>query len=130
MRGSQLLKKEDADLVPYVNDALKKEMSFMLNTNVIKVEAMPGGRKRIFVERDGEKLQLETNAILIATGRKPNTDRLGLSGIGIQMDHDHIAVKKTLQTSIPYIYAVGDVIKPFPFTHAAGMEGKSLYQAT
>lgn len=124
MRGSQLLKKEDADLVPYVQNSLEKEMTFMLKTNVIKVEAMPDGRKRIFVERDGEKLQLETNAILIATGRKPNTDRLGLSGIGIQMDHDHISVKKTLQTSIPHIYAVGDVIKPFPFTHAAGMEGK------
>jgi hypothetical protein len=67
---------------------------------------------------------LETNAILIATGRKPNTDLLGLTRIGIQMDHDHIAVKNTLQTSISHIYAVGDVIKPFPFTHAAGMEGK------
>ncbi|MGN7308697.1 dihydrolipoyl dehydrogenase family protein, partial [Bacillus subtilis] len=124
VRGSQLLKKEDADLVPYAITVLEKEMSFMFETSVNKVEAMPDGRKRIFVERAGKKLQLETHALLIATGRKPNTDRIGLSRIGIQMNDDHIAVKKTLQTSTSHIYAVGDVIKPFPFTHAAGMEGK------
>lgn len=124
VRESQILNKEDTHLVTYAQAALEKEMSFLFDTLVNKIEAMPDGRKQIFVERDGEKLQLETNAILIATGRKPNTDRLGLSRIGLRMDDDHIAVKNTLQTSVSHIYAVGDVIKPFPFTHAAGMEGR------
>ncbi|SFT13283.1 NAD(P)/FAD-dependent oxidoreductase [Paenibacillus sp. BC26] len=124
VRGSRILSKEDKDLIPYAQKALDKEMSFLFNTSVSKVEAMPDGRKRLLLERNGEQHQLETDAIFIATGRRPNTDRLGLSDIGIQMDHEHIAVGNTLQTNIPHIYAVGDVIKPFPFTHVAGMEGK------
>ncbi|MFD2612297.1 dihydrolipoyl dehydrogenase family protein [Paenibacillus gansuensis] len=123
-RGTRLLSKEDEEIVPYVQAALEKEMSLMPHTAVHKVEALPGGRKRLYIEQDGNMLQVEADALFIAAGRKPNTDRLGLSHIGIEMDGDHIAAKRTLQTNIPHIYAVGDVIKSFPYTHAAGMEGK------
>ncbi|WP_219837211.1 NAD(P)/FAD-dependent oxidoreductase [Paenibacillus sp. R14(2021)] len=123
-RAVRLLANEDADLVPYVQAALDKEMTVMFGASANKVEALPDGQKRVTIIQNGEQLHLETEALFIATGRRPNIDRLGLERIGVQMDGDHVAVKKTLQTSIPHIYAVGDVIKPFPFTHAAGMEGK------
>jgi pyruvate/2-oxoglutarate dehydrogenase complex dihydrolipoamide dehydrogenase (E3) component len=123
-RGPEILSIEDEEIVPYARAALEKEMTLLVKATVNKVEAIPEGRKRLYIDRDGEKLQLEADALLIAAGRMPNTDRLELSRIGIEMDRDYIATKKTLQTSIPHIYAVGDVIRPFPFTHAAGMEGK------
>ncbi|SFT13434.1 NAD(P)/FAD-dependent oxidoreductase [Paenibacillus sp. BC26] len=123
-KGPKLLEQEDVDIVPYVQAALEKELSLHLNVNVNKVEAMPDGKKRVYVERYGEKFHMDTDCILIATGRRPNTDRLGLTNIGIAMDENHIVVTRTLQTSVPHIYAVGDVIKPFPFIHPAGMEGK------
>jgi pyruvate/2-oxoglutarate dehydrogenase complex dihydrolipoamide dehydrogenase (E3) component len=126
MRGSRLLKREDADLVPYVQAALEKELSFVFHANVSRVEAMADGNKRVIVKRGGEEIHLEADAIFVAAGRKPNTDLLGLSNTRVQLDGDHIVVKKTLQTTAPHIFAVGDVIKPFPFTHAAGMEGKTV----
>jgi pyruvate/2-oxoglutarate dehydrogenase complex dihydrolipoamide dehydrogenase (E3) component len=126
VRGSRLLKLEDVDLVPYAQAALEKELSFVFDANVSRVEAMAEGKKRVIVKCGGEEIHLEADAILVAVGRKPNTDRLGLSNTRIQLDGDHIVVKKTLQTTVPHIFAVGDVIKPFPFTHAAGMEGKTV----
>jgi pyruvate/2-oxoglutarate dehydrogenase complex dihydrolipoamide dehydrogenase (E3) component len=120
----KLLGREDEDIVPYVQTALEKELTLMLNTKVNKVRRLPSGEKEVtVVQGDSEKI-LTVDEILVAAGRKPNTNKLGLENAGIQTDKGYITVKATLQTNIPHIFAVGDVLRSFPFTHAAGMEGK------
>lgn len=121
---SSLLGREDQELVPYIQDALEKEMKFMFDSRVNKVETLETCGKRVTVLRGDETIYLEADEILIATGRKPNTDQIGLENTRVQTDNGYIKVKKTLQTTVPHIYAVGDVLRTFPFTHAAGMEGK------
>lgn len=115
---------EDPELVPFAQKKLEKEVTFMLETKVIRVEQGSNGKKTVTYERDGQEGTITTDALLIAAGRKPNTDRIGLENIGVDVERGYIQVKPTLQTSVSHIYAVGDVLSNFPFTHAAGMEGK------
>lgn len=115
---------EDPDLIPLAQEALEKEATILLGTKVLKVEQSNDGVKTVTYKKDGLIATMKTDALLVAAGRTPNTDQIGLDEIGVHVKRGYIQVKPTLQTNIPHIYAVGDVIADFPFTHAAGMEGK------
>jgi pyruvate/2-oxoglutarate dehydrogenase complex dihydrolipoamide dehydrogenase (E3) component len=119
-----LFGREDEDLIPYIQAALEKELTLLMNTTVRKVERLADGGKRVTIKQGHVEQSVVVDEILVATGRRPNTDRIGLDLAGIQTDHGYIVAKDTLQTNVPHIYAVGDVLRSFPFTHAAGMEGK------
>lgn len=68
---------------------------------------------------DGEVI-LDFDCLLIATGRKPNTDGLGVEELGIALNKNGtITTNRYLQTNFPNIYAVGDVAGPYQFTHTA-----------
>jgi pyruvate/2-oxoglutarate dehydrogenase complex dihydrolipoamide dehydrogenase (E3) component len=79
------------------------------------------------VHREGETRQLrlsddalvETNRILVATGRRPVLHGLGLEAAGVEYSNQGISVDRRLRTSQKHIYAVGDVCGPYPFTHMA-----------
>ncbi|WCK52954.1 FAD-dependent oxidoreductase [Aneurinibacillus sp. Ricciae_BoGa-3] len=122
--ASSLLGREDQDMVPFAQEALEKELTFMFSSKVQKVEKLLDGGKRVTVLRGEEEIKLDADEILIATGRQPNTDQIGIENTGVQVDKGCIVVKDTLQTTVPHIYGIGDVLRTFPFTHAAGMEGK------
>lgn len=120
----ELLGREDEEIVPYIQSELEKELTLLLNTKVEKVSLLDSGEKQITVLQGKEERTIVADEILVAAGRRPNTDKIGLEQAGVQTDKGYIAVKETLQTTVPHIYAVGDVLRSFPFTHAAGMEGK------
>jgi pyruvate/2-oxoglutarate dehydrogenase complex dihydrolipoamide dehydrogenase (E3) component len=122
--SSRLFTHEDEDIVPYVHQALVKEMTILLKTQIKKVEKIGNGEKRIVFLQGDKEQSILVDDILVATGRRPNTSRIGLETIGVKIDNHYIAVKDTLQTNVPHIYAIGDVVRAYPFTHAAGMEGK------
>ena len=129
VKSDTILAKEDRDMVPYALKALEKEVTFLFNAEVDKLEKIEMtnvSSTRVYVSLDGKQRTIEADAILVATGRVPCTDNLGLAAIGVEMDKKkgHILVKETLQSSVPHIYAVGDCIGAYQFTHAAGMEGK------
>lgn len=119
-----LFGREDEDLVPYIQSVLEKELTLLLGTKVEKVEKLPSGEKKVTVMQGKIEKSIVVDEILVAAGRRPNTDRIGLDKTGIETERGHIVVKETLQTSVSHIYAIGDVLQAFPFTHAAGMEGK------
>jgi pyruvate/2-oxoglutarate dehydrogenase complex dihydrolipoamide dehydrogenase (E3) component len=100
IKGTRLLNLEDADIVPYALAALERELTFVFDAQVSKVEKTSEGNKRLTVQRGSEPLLLDTDAILIAVGRQPNTDRLGIDHTGVQLVGEHVAVSKTLQTTI------------------------------
>ena len=73
---------------------------------------------------DGSKVTLEGDYCLVAVGRRPYTDNLGLENVGITLDErGRIPVNGHLQTSVPGIYAIGDVIKGAMLAHKAEEEG-------
>jgi pyruvate/2-oxoglutarate dehydrogenase complex dihydrolipoamide dehydrogenase (E3) component len=123
-RSNQILSKEDKDMADEVMQALQAEgVTFHLNTSISKVRDL-GSEKEVHVKtREGKPEQLRAETILVAMGRAPNTDGLGLDVLGIAFDKKGIKVDTRLRTSLKHIYAAGDVTGSYLFTHAAGYEG-------
>lgn len=127
-KSEHILVKEDADIIDFAENLLPHEFQIYKKASLLDVFIKEGTRIAT-VQVGEEKIILETDAILVATGRVPNSDTLGLDQIGVNTDNrGYIEVNEQLQTSIPSIYAVGDVNGSYPFTHVAGMEGKLVVQ--
>ncbi|QYN51282.1 MULTISPECIES: dihydrolipoyl dehydrogenase [Apibacter] len=120
-------------LIPTMDGGLSKEllkvlkkqgMKFSLSTQVTKIERKGD---KIFiqaVEKNGKEIMFEGDYCLVAVGRKPYTENLGWEKAGIELDDQgRIKVNEHLQTNIPNIYAIGDVVRGPMLAHKAEEEG-------
>ena len=83
---------------------------------------MTGG-SLVCVKEDGTEVRVPFDAVLVAVGRRPNTDGLGLEEVGVALgERGDVEVDEYLRTSVPTIYACGDAIGPYQFTHTASHE--------
>lgn len=107
-RGELFLRGFDQDVREFVAQELeKKGIALKFNTDIEVVEKLPNGRLKA-VLNSGETL--EADQILYATGRKAKTDGLGLEEVGVELRKDgSIVVDDHYQTSVPSIFALGDV---------------------
>ncbi len=124
-RSGQILSKEDRDMADQVMNVLSSEgVKFYLNTSVIRIKDL-GSEREVIVKQKGHERdrRLKSQYILIAMGRAPNLDGLGLHAIGVDYDRKGIKVDSRLRTSQKHIFAAGDVTGTYQFTHAAGYEG-------
>jgi dihydrolipoamide dehydrogenase len=74
-------------------------------------------------EEEGEQKEAEAALIIVAAGRKPNSDNMGLEEIGIAMERGFIQVDDEMRTSVPNIYAIGDVTGKIQLAHVASAQG-------
>jgi len=118
--GDQIMGREDADIVQEALRILTDEgLDIRLKTKTTRVEATPNG-VRLFIETDGVASQVEGSHLLVAIGRKPNSDKLGLDKAGVETDkRGYIVVDDHLQTNVDGIWAVGDVNGRGAFTHTS-----------
>ena len=117
-RGEHLLAREDADIAQELQKALVADgIEFRLNSNPVKVEKQQG--RVIVAIASGQRTEIIAGThILAATGRRPNTEDLGLDKAGIALDsHGYIKVNGRLETGVPGIWALGDVKGGPAFTH-------------
>ncbi len=116
--GPQLLGQEDADVAGEIARLLSEDgIEILLNANATAVSSVDAGI-RITVSSQGAERTLEGTHLLVATGRKPNTDALNLSAAGITVDdRGFIKVDEKLETTVPGVYAAGDVNGGPAFTH-------------
>ncbi len=121
-RDSKILPKEDADAAKLVEASMVRDgVTFRFNVKYVRVEC-DGGKPPItvVVEIDGVEQSYVFDALLVATGRKPNVKGLGLEAAGVDFDlRMGVAVNDKLQTSNPNVFAVGDVASRYQFTHMA-----------
>lgn len=117
--ANKLLKREDDDVSLLILETLKNEgVDIFLNANPKKF-VLNGDKKILeFTENELEK-KLEFDEILVATGRIPNLQGLGLKDIGIEFFDNTLIPSSTMQTSIPSIYICGDAAGSYQFTHFA-----------
>jgi dihydrolipoamide dehydrogenase len=104
---------------------MKKEFSpnFYFNHKVIKVENT-GDEVVVTAENNGQSIEIKGDYCLISIGRKPYTEGLNLESLGIVLDKGKIPVdNSTLQTIVPNVYAIGDVIRGAMLAHKASEEG-------
>jgi pyruvate/2-oxoglutarate dehydrogenase complex dihydrolipoamide dehydrogenase (E3) component len=122
-RSGQILSKEDKDLADGVMQVMESEgVRFMLNTTVTGARMVGKKQELVVATQAGEEILL-AESVLVAQGRSPNIDGLGLTEIGVALSGRGITVDERMRTSHSHIYAPGDVNGSFQFTHAAGHEG-------
>jgi pyruvate/2-oxoglutarate dehydrogenase complex dihydrolipoamide dehydrogenase (E3) component len=116
--GRQLLGREDADIAETVAAILRDDdIAVLLQSKALRVAGGPGAIRLTVATPDGERV-LEGSHLLVATGRRPNSDMLDLPAAGIAADErGNITVNERLETSVAGVYAAGDVIGGPAFTH-------------
>lgn len=123
-RSNQILSREDKDMADMVMNVLASEgVIFHLNTAVLSMNDLGSEREVVIRDAEGRTTALRAEKILVALGRKPNTDGLGLENISVQFGRKGLKLDNRLRTSHRHIYGAGDVTGEYQFTHAAGYEG-------
>ncbi len=117
--GPHILSREDSDAAEILHGAFVREgIDLQLGVKIVGVETS-GSDKILHLERDGKRVDVTVDAILVGVGRAPNMDGLGLEKADIKFDRSGVLVNDNLQTSNPNVYAAGDICFPFKFTHTA-----------
>jgi pyruvate/2-oxoglutarate dehydrogenase complex dihydrolipoamide dehydrogenase (E3) component len=100
-----------------------------VRTTAVRVLQGDEGPVGLVVERDGQQRTIGYDQLLVAVGRRPNVEALGLEAAGVELDErGAVAVDRRLRTSNPRIYAGGDVTMLLPFTHTASTHGATVVQ--
>jgi len=120
-RASRLLPLEDDDVSEAVREILVEDgIEVLLGTQPVSVAPHSGGGVALDVEGPGGATVVEGSHLLLATGRIPNTDRLGLEAAGVEVDsRGFVVVDETLRTTAPGVFAMGDMKGGPAFTHIA-----------
>lgn len=116
--ASKLIPREDRDIAQLVKEALEnKDICFHLDSKVQEIQDK--GNETVISYTYGETThELTVDAVLLATGRKPNVHGLNLDIAGVELDEKGaIKVDDTLRTSVPHIWALGDVKGGLQFTY-------------
>ena len=119
-KGEFLMPREDEDVSQLVADAMKNEgVLFMSGRSIVRLSSANDGH---LAELDNGEV-IKFDALLLAIGRTGNTTNLGLESVGLDVDSNgFLAVNEYLQTDCPTIYACGDVIGGYQFTHVSAHE--------
>ncbi|MHC5074298.1 MAG: FAD-dependent oxidoreductase, partial [Planctomycetota bacterium] len=122
LRSGQILKKDDKELVDRLFQILQDEgLKILTETKTKSFTTQDGNVIAHIEDKDGDH-RLEAESLLIAIGRTPNVDSLALENAGVEFDKKGIKVDKHLRTTAKNIYAAGDVVPPYLFTHMAEYE--------
>ena len=118
-RNGRLMSKEDEDVCVALNDLLKDEgIDVHLNARIKRVSGKSGESVTIVFEQNGTDKTLTGTHLLVATGRNPNTEGLGLELTGVELtDRGYVKVNERLQTTAPGVWAIGEVAGSPQFTH-------------
>jgi len=117
----QLLPGTDIDLVRILERSLRK-LGVIYHVKSRAKEFRDG--KVYATLEDGKDAAFDADKVLVTVGRRPNSDGIGLENVGVKTDsHGFIQINKKLQTSLPGVYAIGDVVGPPMLAHKASKEG-------
>lgn len=115
-RSDRLLSKEDKEVSDIVEALFTYEgISVQTETSIVRVEKK-GDKKIVWLRKGNHEYTEEVEEILIATGKVPNLS-FSPEKAGIEINHHRLTVNKYFQTSVKHIYAAGDIVGPYLFTH-------------
>ena len=120
-QAGQLLAREDPEAAAEVRAGLEEEgVRFVLGACCLGLERGAGDGPAVTFEQAGERSRVEGTHVLLAIGRRPNTEDLGLDRAGVKCDAaGYVQVDGQLRTAAPGIWALGDVNRRGAFTHTA-----------
>lgn len=127
-RDTRLLPREDADAAQLVTDALRAEGVTVHTACAVQRASARGSTTVLDCVVDGRALQVEGDTLLVAAGRTPNVEGLGLERANVRYTPRGVTVNDALRTSNPRIFAAGDVCSTQQFTHAADFQARTVIQ--
>jgi pyruvate/2-oxoglutarate dehydrogenase complex dihydrolipoamide dehydrogenase (E3) component len=120
----RLLPRDDPEAGALVEKRFREEgVELLTGTRAVGFKKH-NGRIVVDVEAEERKQNIEVESLLVATGRRPNTDGLGLIEAGVDHDRKGVKVDSTLTTSQSHIFACGDIAGPYQFTHTADYQAR------
>lgn len=125
-RGDSLIPREDPEVRETVTEAFgeRERMTLQLESEATELEER-NDRITLYAEGETGEVAIEADELLVAAGRKPNTDDLGCEAAGIELDDSsYIETDETLETSSEDVWALGDVVGAPLFKHAADHEAR------
>ena len=116
----RILGREDEEISALIRQRFEEEGVRVLTGHAAKEVRRDGGRKILLCENQGEQVEIEFDAILVAVGRAANAKGFGLEELGVQLTaRGTIDADPFLRTNFPNILCAGDVAGPYQFTHTA-----------
>ena len=118
-RNGQLVHQEDEDVTEALRNLFEDEgIDVILNVQVKRASGKSGQSVRITIEQNGAEKTVEGSHLLVASGRIPNTEVIGLELAGVELtDRGYVKVNERLQTTAPGVWAIGEVAGSPQFTH-------------
>ena len=117
--ADQIMGREDPDVVEVVSKRFAEDGIRVL-TGHRAVKVTDGRERLLHCETAGGQIEIPFDALLVAVGRKANTEGMGLASLGIELrKNGTIETDQYLRTAVPNIFACGDITGPYQFTHAA-----------
>jgi pyruvate/2-oxoglutarate dehydrogenase complex dihydrolipoamide dehydrogenase (E3) component len=115
-----ILPREDSDASALVLESMVKDgVKLLCCGKELKLSRADGDGIRLVVESHGKEYDIVVDRLLVAVGRTPNVENLGLEEAGVVYTKKGVQVNDQLQTTVSNIYAAGDICSPYQFTHAA-----------
>ena len=127
-RGPLLIPREDQEIAETFTRLWKQRYGIVCNCDVVRVERRKEGIA-VHTQHQGKAKTFVGEKLLIATGLQPNSDVLDLPRAGVKTnERGFIRVNGFLQTSVPHIWALGDIAGVYLFKHSANKEAECLLQ--
>ncbi len=126
--GEHMLPREDPDAAAIVQAALKRDgVRYVSGVNIVGVDSANPAATHVRYE-GAHSGNLACDQLLVAVGRRPNTDGMGLDVVGVDTDRGGIVVDERMRTTNRKIFACGDVASKYQFTHAADAQARIVIQ--
>ena len=130
-RNDRLIHREDDDVTEAVQNLFEDEgIDIVLNATVKRISGKSGQSVKMVVEQRGVEKTLLGSHLLVAAGRTPNTEGIGLELAGVELtDRGYIKVNKRLETTAPGVWAIGEVAGSPQFTHVSVDDFRVVYDS-
>lgn len=120
-RGDILLKNEDTEIAEAFTKIVSKKYNVMLNTDIVRF-SKSGNNIKVILKQNGKEKEIIVDTVLMTTGRVPNTDILKVENSGVKTKNGFVVVDEFMETNIPGIFAIGDIVGRYQFKHSANLE--------
>jgi len=130
-RNERPIHREDDDVTEAVQNLLADEgVDMVLNAKIKRISGKSGQSVKMVIEQRGAEKTLEGSHLLVAAGRAPNTNGIGLELAGVELtESGHIKANEHLETTAPGIWAIGEVAGSPQFTHVSVDDFRVVYDS-
>jgi pyruvate/2-oxoglutarate dehydrogenase complex dihydrolipoamide dehydrogenase (E3) component/uncharacterized membrane protein YdjX (TVP38/TMEM64 family) len=122
-RSDRILPREDVDVSEFISERFKAEGIELITSREVEGFTQADGNRFAITSGADDELPIPFDQVLVAVGRKANTEHLGLETLDVVLNaNGTVKVNEYLQTNYPNIFACGDVAGPYQFTHMASFQ--------